>query len=51
MVFLCIAATVAAWTLWEKDDLGHWTWEDTAIGSGSIADASPEKIPAYMAIV
>ena len=47
VVFLCIAATVAAWTLWEKGDLGHWPWEDTAIGSGSIADASPEKIPAY----
>lgn len=47
MVFLCIAATAAIWTLWEKDDLGHWPLEDTAIGSRSIADASPEKIPAY----
>lgn len=47
MFFLYIAATAAIWTLWEKDDLGHWPWEDTAIRSGSIADASPEKIPAY----
>ena len=47
LVFLCIAATVAVWNLWEKDDLGHWPWEDTAIRSGSIADSSPEKIPAY----
>ena len=47
MVFLCIAATVAVWTLRKKDDLGYWPWEDTAIGSESIADSSPEKIPAY----
>lgn len=47
MVFLCIAATVAVWPLWKKDDLGYWPWEDTAIRSGSIADSSPEMIPAY----